>query len=152
MKIKDLLSLLETRDPESTVYIATKDGYEHLGRVMDGKYFNTIALATKVILTVDQAEQMLYQLASYDNLTDENTEDITRVLGESRVLEILSEIKAYQQQMQTARSQVSEEFVFEGTDDEFEDLKNCSNCDDCNHEDGSCSLENCDCNLEIQEE
>lgn len=134
MKIKDLIALLQTKDENSTVYVATATGYEHLGRVMDGKYFNTIALATKVNLTVDQAEQMLYQLASYDNLTSENTEDISRILGSERVDVILSEIKHYQQQMQQVRSQVSTEEIFE------EDIENtaCSGCcGDCEDEEAS---------------
>lgn len=114
MKIKDLITLLQTKDENATVYVATATGYEQLGRVMDGKYFNTIALATKIVLTVDQAEQMLYQLASYDNLTEQNKEDITVVLGAGRVEEILSEIKHYQDQMLQVRSQISEEVDFEG--------------------------------------
>lgn len=112
MKIKDLIAVLQTKDENSTVYVATKDGYEQLGRVVDGKYFNTIAISTKVNLTIDQAEQMLYQLASYDNLTEENTQDIARILGAERVEEILSEIKHYQEQMKQVRTQISEETVF----------------------------------------
>lgn len=112
MKIKDLIAVLQTKDENSTVYVATKDGYEQLGRVVDGKYFNTIAISTKVNLTIDQAEQMLYQLASYDNLTEENTQDIARILGENRVNEILSEIKHYQDQMKEVRTQISEEVDF----------------------------------------
>jgi hypothetical protein len=112
MKIKELIELLQKRDENSTVYITTKDGYEHLGRVMDGKYFNTVAIATKVNLTIDQAEQMLYQLASYDQLTAENREDISRILGEERVEVIISEIKMYQEQMKQVRTQISEEVDF----------------------------------------
>lgn len=112
MKIKELIAVLQSKDENSTVYVATKDGYEQLGRVIDGKYFNTIAIATKVNLTIDQAEQMLYQLASYDNLTEENTQDIARILGAERVEEILSEIKHYQEQMKQVRTQISEETVF----------------------------------------
>lgn len=112
MKIKELIAVLQTKDENSNLYIATKDGYEQLGRVIDGKYFNTVVIATKVQLTVDQAEQMLYQLASYDNLTEENTQDISRVLGAERVEEILSEIKHYQEQMKQVRTQISEETVF----------------------------------------
>jgi hypothetical protein len=133
MKIKDLIALLQTKDENANVYIATKDGYEQLGRVMDGKYFNTVAIATKVNLTVDQAEQMLYQLASYDNLTEENTQDIARILGEDRVEEILSEIKHYQQQMQQVRTQISEEVDF-GDSDVSSDEETCQDC-----------LENTDC-------
>jgi hypothetical protein len=124
MKTKELIALLQTRDENSTVYIATKDGYEQLGRVTDGKYFNTLALATKVNLTIDQAETMLYQLASYDNLTEENTSDIVRILGQGRVDEIISEIKHYQEEMQKVRTQVdtSVDFGFneDGDDDEDE--------------------------------
>jgi hypothetical protein len=120
MKVKDLIAALQTKDENSTIYIATKDGYEQLGRVMDGKYFNTIALATKVILTVDQAEQMLYQLASYDNLTEQNQEDISRVIGADRVEVILSEIKHYQEQMQAVRTQIDETVDF----GDIEDLEN----------------------------
>lgn len=112
MKIKELIAVLQTKDENSSLYIATKDGYEQLGRVIDGKYFNTVVIATKVQLTVDQAEQMLYQLASYDNLTEENTQDISRILGAERVEEILSEIKHYQEQMKQVRTQISEETVF----------------------------------------
>jgi hypothetical protein len=112
MKIKDLIALLQTKDENSNVYIATATGYEHLGRVTDGKYFNTVVLATKVVLTVDQAETMLYQLASYDNLSEQNKEDISRVLGDARVEEILSEIKHYQEQMLAVRSQISEDVDF----------------------------------------
>jgi hypothetical protein len=125
MKIKDLIALLQTKDENANVYIATKDGYEQLGRVMDGKYFNTVAIATKVNLTVDQAEQMLYQLASYDNLTEENTQDIARILGEDRVEEILSEIKHYQQQMQQVRTQISEEVDFGDVDNSEETCQDC---------------------------
>lgn len=122
MKIKELIALLQTKDENSSVYIATKDGYEQLGRVMDGKYFNTIAIATKVNLTVDQAEQMLYQLANYDNLTEENTQDISRVLGADRVEEILSEIRHYQEKMKEVRTQISEDTVFgEEIDEDDED-------------------------------
>jgi hypothetical protein len=122
MKTKELIALLQTRDENSTVYIATKDGYEQLGRVTDGKYFNTLALATKVNLTIDQAETMLYQLASYDNLTEENTSDIVRILGQDRVDEIISEIKHYQEEMQKVRTQVDTSVDFgEPEDDEDED-------------------------------
>ena len=121
MKIKELIALLQTRDEESTVYIATKDGYESLGRVMDGKYFNTIALATKVVLTVDTAEQMLYQLSSYDNLTEQNKEDISAVLGAERVETILSEIKHYQEEMQKVRTQIDESVDFGETEEDDED-------------------------------
>lgn len=123
MKIKELIALLQARDENSTVYIATKDGYEQLGRVTDGKYFNTLALATKVNLTIDQAETMLYQLASYDNLTEENTSDIVRILGQDRVDEIISEIKHYQEEMQKVRTQVdtSVDFGFNEEDDDEED-------------------------------
>lgn len=126
MKIKDLIAVLQSKDENTNVYIATKDGYEQLGRVIDGKYFNTIAIATKVNLTVDQAEQMLYQLASYDNLTEENTQDIARVLGGERVEEILSEIKHYQEKMKEVRTQISEDVDFgeEGDEDESEELTN----------------------------
>jgi len=128
MKIKDLIAVLQTKDENSTVYVATKDGYEQLGRVVDGKYFNTIAISTKVNLTIDQAEQMLYQLASYDNLTEENTQDIARILGEERVNEILSEIKHYQEQMQQVRTQISEEVDFgeeiDEDDTEEDDITN----------------------------
>jgi GTP1/Obg family GTP-binding protein len=120
MKIKDLIAVLQTKDETMTVYVATKDGYEQLGRVQDGKYFNTIAIATKVSLTVDQAEQMLYQLASYDNLSDENTADISRIIGSDRVTEILSEIKHYQQKLQEVRADISEELEF-GDDEDSED-------------------------------
>ena len=130
MKIKDLIALLQTKDENANVYIATKDGYEHLGRVMDGKYFNTVALATKVVLTVDQAEQMLYQLASYDNLTEQNKEDITLVLGASRVEEILSEIKHYQEQMLSVRTQISEETVFGDEDSTTAEIEEECDCDD----------------------
>jgi hypothetical protein len=131
MKIKELIELLQKKDENATVYVATKDGYEQLGRVIDGKYFNTIAIATKVNLTIDQAEQMLYQLASYDNLTEENTQDIARILGENRVEEILSEIKHYQEQMQQVRTQISEEAVFgeEEIDEEDEDEDDITNLD-----------------------
>lgn len=112
MKIKDLIAVLQTKDENATVYVATSTGYEQLGRVMDGKYFNTVAVATKVNLTVDQAEQMLYQLASYDQLTEDNKTDISRVLGEDRVEVILSEIKMYQEQMKQVRTQISEEVDF----------------------------------------
>lgn len=126
MKIKDLIAVLQSKDENTNVYIATKDGYEQLGRVIDGKYFNTIAIATKVNLTVDQAEQMLYQLASYDNLTEENTQDIARVLGGERVEEILSEIKHYQEKMKEVRTQISEDVDFgeEADEDESEELTN----------------------------
>lgn len=125
MKIKELIALLQTRDEESTVYVATKEGYEQLGRVMDGKYFNTIALATKVVLSVDQAETMLYQLASYDNLTEQNREDISRVLGAERVETILSEIKHYQDEMRKVRTEIDTSVEFgeiEEDDDEEDDI------------------------------
>jgi hypothetical protein len=122
MKIKDLIALLQTKDENATAYVATKDGYEQIGRVIGGKYFNTIAISTKVNLTIDQAEQMLYQLASYDNLTQENSDDIARILGADRVEEILSEIKHYQEQMQQVRTQISEEVDFgEEIEDEDDD-------------------------------
>ena len=129
MKIKDLIVALQQRDENATVYIATKDGYEQLGRIVDGKYFNTVSIATKVSLTIDQAEQMLYQLASYDNLTAENTEDIARILGQDRVDEILSEIKHYQEEMQKVRSQVDTSVTFE---DECCDEEECTKegCED----------------------
>jgi hypothetical protein len=125
MKIKELIALLQTRDEESTVYVATKEGYEQLGRVMEGKYFNTIALATKVVLSVDQAETMLYQLASYDNLTEQNREDISRVLGAERVETILSEIKHYQDEMRKVRTEIDTSVEFgeiEEDDDEEDDI------------------------------
>lgn len=112
MKIKELIAVLQTKDENATVYVATATGYEQLGRVSDGKYFNTVAIATKVNLTIDQAEQMLYQLASYDQLTEDNKTDISRVLGEDRVEVILSEIKMYQEQMKQVRTQISEEVDF----------------------------------------
>jgi hypothetical protein len=112
MKIKDLIAILQTKDENANLYIATSTGYEQLGRVMDGKYFNTVAIATKVNLTIDQAETMLYQLASYDNLTAENTSDIARILGEDRITEILSEIKMYQDKMKEVRTQISEDVDF----------------------------------------
>ena len=121
MKIKELIALLQTKDEDSTLYIATKDGYEQLGRVMDGKYFNTIALATKVILSVDQAETMLYQLASYDNLTDQNTEDIARILGEERIATIISEIKHYQEEMRKVRTEIDTSVEFGDDEDDAED-------------------------------
>jgi hypothetical protein len=128
MKIKDLIAVLQTKDENSTVYVATKDGYEQLGRVVDGKYFNTIAISTKVNLTIDQAEQMLYQLASYDNLTEENTQDIARILGEERVNEILSEIKHYQEQMQQVRTHISEEVDFGEENDASSEEATCEDC------------------------
>lgn len=127
MKVKDLIELLQKRDETATVYVATKDGYEQLGRVVDGKYFNTVSIATKVSLTIDQAEQMLYQLASYDNLTSENTEDIARILGQDRVDEILSEIKHYQEEMQKVRTQVDTSVSF--GEEEIEN--NCCDGEDC---------------------
>jgi GTP1/Obg family GTP-binding protein len=140
MKIKELIELLQKRDENATVYINTKDGYEQLGRVVDGKYFNTVSIATKVSLTIDQAEQMLYQLASYDNLTPENTDDISRILGQDRVEEILSEIKHYQEEMQKVRSQVDTSVSF-GDEDDTECIGN--NC--CDGEDCECEeKEGCD--------
>jgi GTP1/Obg family GTP-binding protein len=130
MKIKELIELLQKKDENATVYVATKDGYEQLGRVVDGKYFNTIAIATKVNLTIDQAEQMLYQLASYDNLTEENTQDIARILGQDRVEEILSEIKHYQEQMQQVRTQVSEDVDYSSEEETCEDCLENNECEE----------------------
>lgn len=144
MKIKDLITVLQTKDENSTVYVATKDGYEQLGRVVDGKYFNTIAISTKVNLTIDQAEQMLYQLASYDNLTEENSQDIARILGEDRVQEILSEIKHYQEQMQQVRTQISEEVDFGDDSDISSEEETCEDClenNDCEEHDEVTNLE-----------
>lgn len=113
MKVKELIELLNARDQEAEVYILTKDGREQIGRLTSGKYFNTIDLSTKVTLTIDQAEQSLYQLATYDQLTQEAEQDIARVLGEERIAIIKSEIKAFQDEMLKARTQISTEELFE---------------------------------------
>jgi len=118
MKVKDLVALLNTRDQESDVYILTKDGREQVGRLTSGKFFNTVDLATKVTLTVDQAEQSLYQLATYDQLTAEAEEDISTVIGKERVDTIKAEIKAFQEEMAKARTQISTENIF----DEVEEI------------------------------
>ena len=112
MKVKDLVALLNTRDQESDVYILTKDGREQVGRLTSGKFFNTVDLATKVNLTVDQAEQSLYQLATYDQLTAEAEEDISTVIGKERVDTIKAEIKAFQEEMAKARTQINTEDMF----------------------------------------
>ena len=122
MKIKELIEILGKQDENATIYVATKDGYEQLGRVTSGKYFNTIAIATKVVLTIDQAETMLYQLASYDNLTEENTQDIVRILGQDRVDEIISEIKHYQEEMQKVRTQVDTSVDFGDIEEDEDDI------------------------------
>jgi anti-sigma28 factor (negative regulator of flagellin synthesis) len=112
MKVKDLIALLNTRDQDSDVYILTKDGREQVGRITSGKFFNTIDLATKVNLTVDQAEQSLYQLATYDQLTSETEEDISAVIGKERVEAIKTEIKAFQEEMRKARTQMDSQDIF----------------------------------------
>jgi outer membrane protein assembly factor BamA len=116
MKVKELIALLNTRDENSEVYILTKDGREQVGRITSGKFFNTIDLATKVNLTVDQAEQSLYQLATYDQLTAEAEEDISVVIGKERVNAIKAEIKAFQEEMIKARTQISTESLFDEAD------------------------------------
>jgi hypothetical protein len=113
MKVKDLVALLSTRDQEADLYVLTKDGREQVGRVVSGKFFNTLDISTKVQLTVDQAEQSLYQLATYDQLTTEIEEDIARTIGQDRIDVIKAEIKTFQEEMIKARSQVSSESFFQ---------------------------------------
>lgn len=129
MKVKELVQILNNLNQESEVRLRIEGNALDIGLIGKGKYINTVEIANKLEMSLDEAEQRLYMGSLHGQVnSEEQINAIINRLGKERVDFVSFEIDKFKKNQEQEREENKEliekiEEVVNSSEVEIEEVK-----------------------------